>query len=96
VIETLGEVVKGSTVRSSSPQARAWFARRAAASRSKPIPISHRTIRARSTEEASDALIDSGAHVIVVRFPQVHDTQKQGRISLHVELARRKLGRVHR
>ena len=43
-----------------------------------------------ATEEAADALIESGARVVVVRLPQVHDTHKQGRVSLHVDLARKK------
>jgi nucleoside-diphosphate-sugar epimerase len=46
-----------------------------------------------ATEEAADALIARGARVMVVRLPQVHDTRRQGRISLHVEIARRQ-GRV--
>ncbi len=47
-------------------------------------------------EEAADALIArSGgrARVIVVRLPQVHDARRQGRVTLHIELARQR-GRV--
>jgi len=41
-----------------------------------------------ATEEAADALIDSGGCVMVMRLPQVHDTRRQGRISWHIQLAR--------
>jgi nucleoside-diphosphate-sugar epimerase len=46
-----------------------------------------------ATEEAADALIAKGGRVMVMRLPQVHDTRRQGRISLHIQLARQK-GRV--
>lgn len=43
-----------------------------------------------ASEEAADALIAGGGHVIVLRLPQVHDQLKQGRIMLHIQLARQK------
>jgi nucleoside-diphosphate-sugar epimerase len=46
-----------------------------------------------ATEEAVDALAETGAHVVVVRLAQAHDTRHFGRITQHVELARRH-GRV--
>jgi nucleoside-diphosphate-sugar epimerase len=46
-----------------------------------------------ATEEAANVLIAHGIRVMVMRLPQVHDTRHQGRIALHIELARRK-GRV--
>lgn len=46
-----------------------------------------------ATEEAADALIDQGAHVMVLRLPQVHDTRRQGRIQWHIQVARER-GRV--
>jgi nucleoside-diphosphate-sugar epimerase len=46
-----------------------------------------------ASEEAADALIAKGLRVMVMRLPQVHDTRRQGRISLHIQLARQK-GRV--
>ena len=46
-----------------------------------------------ASEEAADALIDAGGRVMVMRLPQVHDTRRQGRISWHIAIARRK-GRV--
>ena len=44
-------------------------------------------------EEAADALIAGGGHVMVLRLPQVHDTRRQGRLTWHIQLARRQ-GRV--
>ncbi|KAB0676304.1 NAD-dependent epimerase/dehydratase family protein [Aureimonas leprariae] len=41
-----------------------------------------------ATEEAADALIAAGRHVMVVRLPQVHDTHRQGRITWQIQLAR--------
>jgi nucleoside-diphosphate-sugar epimerase len=46
-----------------------------------------------ATEEATDDLVARGGRVIVVRLPQVHDTRRFGRISQHIQLARRH-GRV--
>jgi len=46
-----------------------------------------------ATEEAADALIGNGLRVMVIRLPQVHDTRRQGRITLHIQLARQH-GRV--
>jgi nucleoside-diphosphate-sugar epimerase len=46
-----------------------------------------------ATEEAADALIAKGGHVMVMRLPQVHDTRKQGRITWHIQTARQQ-GRV--
>lgn len=42
-----------------------------------------------ATEMAADAVIAAGGRVAVVRLPQVHDARRQGRISWHVDLARR-------
>ena len=46
-----------------------------------------------ASEEAADTVIANGGRVIVVRLSQVHDTRHQGRIALHIQLARQK-GRV--
>ncbi|KIZ45353.1 MULTISPECIES: SDR family oxidoreductase [Rhodopseudomonas] len=43
-----------------------------------------------ATEEAADAVADKGGHVVVMRLSQVHDTRHQGRIALHIKLAREK------
>jgi nucleoside-diphosphate-sugar epimerase len=41
-----------------------------------------------ASEEAADALIAHGGRVMVLRLPQVHDTQRFGRISQHINLGR--------
>jgi nucleoside-diphosphate-sugar epimerase len=47
-----------------------------------------------ASEEAAEALIaKGGGRVTVMRLPQVHDTSKQGRITLHIQTARQQ-GRV--
>jgi nucleoside-diphosphate-sugar epimerase len=46
-----------------------------------------------ASEEAADTLIANGGRVMVLRLPQVHDTRRFGRISHHIQLAR-KWGRV--
>ena len=46
-----------------------------------------------ASEEAADALIAKGGRVMVMRLPQVHDTSKQGRVTLHIQTARQQ-GRV--
>lgn len=43
-----------------------------------------------ATEEAADALIMRGGHVMVMRLSQVHDKNHQGRIALHIKLAQDK------
>jgi nucleoside-diphosphate-sugar epimerase len=42
-----------------------------------------------ASEEAADALIAKGGRVMVMRLPQVHDTSRFGRISLHIQLAQK-------
>jgi nucleoside-diphosphate-sugar epimerase len=46
-----------------------------------------------ASEEAADALIAEGGRAMIMRLPQVHDTRRQGRITLHIQLARQQ-GRV--
>ena len=43
-----------------------------------------------ASEQAGAALSDAGVNVVVMRLPQVHDTVKQGFITLAVALAREK------
>lgn len=43
-----------------------------------------------ATEEAADSVIARGGRTIVMRLAQVHDTEHQGRIALHIQLARQK------
>ena len=91
VIETLGELLKGSDRRLVVTSGTGLVRSKSGgiALETDPHLTSAEFPRA-ATEEAADALIDRGAHIVVVRLPQVHDTQKQGRISLHVDLARKK------
>src|ERR1700761_1066378 len=44
-------------------------------------------------EEAADALIEAGGHVMVMRLPQVHDPRRQGRLRWHIQIAKEQ-GRV--
>ena len=94
VIETLGEVMAGSNrplvITSGTGLARSRAG--GPASETDGHVTSAEFPRAAS-EEAADALIASGGHVMVMRLPQVHDTRRFGRITEHIELARRK-GRV--
>lgn len=43
-----------------------------------------------ATEEAVQAVLAKGARVMVVRLAQTHDTHHQGRIALHIRVAREK------
>lgn len=56
-------------------------------------PASSAEVARAASEEAADAVADKGGHVVVMRLSQVHDTRHQGRIALHIKLAREK-GRV--
>jgi len=44
----------------------------------------------RRPEQAARAVAANGVHVGIVRLPQVHDTRKQGLITMLVEIARKK------
>ena len=90
VIETLGDLLKrtGRRLVVTSGTGLVHSASGGIALETDPHFTSAQFARA-ATEEATDALIEDGANVVVVRLPQVHDTLKQGRISLHVELARK-------
>jgi nucleoside-diphosphate-sugar epimerase len=94
VIETLGEALAGSdrplVVTSGTGVARSKTG--GSAIETDGHVRSEEFARAAS-EEAADALISKGEHVIVMRFSQVHDTRHQGRIAQHIQLARQK-GRV--
>jgi nucleoside-diphosphate-sugar epimerase len=94
VIETLGEALAGSdrplVVTSGTGVARSKTGGPAIETDGH---VSSEEFARAASEEAADALISRGEHVIVMRLPQVHDTRHQGRIAQHVELARQK-GRV--
>ncbi len=91
VIETLGAALAGSgrplIVTSGTGLARSTSG--GPALEIDGYPPSSESARA-ATEEAVDALIAAGGRVMVMRLSQVHDTRRQGRISLHVLLARQK------
>lgn len=53
-------------------------------------PISSAEFPRAASEEAADALIAQGKHVLIMRLPQVHDTRRQGRLTWHIEKAREK------
>jgi nucleoside-diphosphate-sugar epimerase len=94
VIETLGEVLAGSDrpliITSGTGVARSKTGDPAVES---DDHVSSAEFPRAASEEAADALIAGGGRVMVMRLPQVHDTRRFGRISHHIELAR-KWGRV--
>ncbi len=94
VIETLGEALAGSdrplVVSSGTGVARSKTGGPAIETDGH---VSSEEFARAASEEAADALISKGEHVIVMRFSQVHDTRHQGRIAQHIQLARQK-GRV--
>jgi nucleoside-diphosphate-sugar epimerase len=53
-------------------------------------PPSSAIVPRAATEEAAQALIAQGGRVIVMRLSQVHDIRRQGRIAVHIALARQK------
>jgi nucleoside-diphosphate-sugar epimerase len=44
----------------------------------------------RKPEQAARAVAEKGVHVAIVRLPQVHDTRKQGLVTLLIQIAREK------
>jgi nucleoside-diphosphate-sugar epimerase len=44
----------------------------------------------RRPEQAAQALAEKGVHVAIVRLPQVHDTRKQGLVTMLIQIARQK------
>jgi nucleoside-diphosphate-sugar epimerase len=94
VIETLGEVVAGSSrpfvITSGTGLVRPKTGGTAVET---DDHVTSAEFPRAATEEAADILIGKGRHVMVIRLPQVHDTRRQGRITQHIELARQR-GRV--
>jgi nucleoside-diphosphate-sugar epimerase len=95
VIETLGEVLAGSD-RPLVITSGTGIARRSKSGGTvveTDDHVSSAEFPRAASEEAADALVAKSGRVMVMRLPQVHDTRKQGRITLHIQLARQK-GRV--
>lgn len=94
VIETLGDVLSGSDrpliITSGTGLVRSKAGSPALET---DAPATSAEFPRGATEEAADAVIAKGGHVIVMRLPQVHDTRHQGRIAEHIKLARQH-GRV--
>ena len=44
----------------------------------------------RKPEHAARAIAEKGVHVAIVRLPQVHDTRKQGLVTMQIQMARDK------
>ena len=52
--------------------------------------ISSKVIPRAASEEAANAAAERGVRVVIVRLPQVHDTEKQGLITYSIQIARSK------
>ena len=94
VIETLGEVLAGSdrplVITSGTGLARS---RTGGPVVETDDHVTSAEFPRAASEEAADALIAKGQRVMVMRLPQVHDTRRQGRVTWHIDVARRQ-GRV--
>jgi nucleoside-diphosphate-sugar epimerase len=94
VIETLGEVLAGSDrpliVTSGTGVARSKTGDPAVEA---DDHVTSAEFSRAASEEAADTLIADGGRVMVIRLPQVHDTRRFGRITQHIQWAR-KWGRV--
>ena len=54
------------------------------------VKVSSKVIPRAASEEAAAAAAERGCRVIVVRLPQVHDTEKQGLVTYAIRIAREK------
>jgi nucleoside-diphosphate-sugar epimerase len=92
IVQTLGEALLGSDrpflVASGTGLVDRSDASRPAAETDDPAGSA--IVPRAATEEAAAALAARGGRVMVVRLSQVHDTRRQGRIALHIQLARQK------
>lgn len=88
-IEVLGDVLQGSDKPLIVTSGVALVAQgRPATEDDPPAPISPTLPRA--SEHAAAALEKRGVKTMVIRLPQVHDTEKQGLISFAIQMAREK------
>lgn len=53
-------------------------------------PASSKMVPRAATEEAADSVAARGVRVATVRIPQVHDTYRQGLVTLSIQIAREK------
>jgi hypothetical protein len=90
VIETLGEVLAGSdrplVITSGTGVARSKTGDPAVEADNH---VTSAEFPRAASEEAADTLIADGGRVMVIRLPQVHDTRRFGRITQHIQLARK-------
>src|SRR4051794_35782714 len=88
-IEVLGDVLEGSDKPLIVTSGLALLAQgRPATEDDPPVPVS--AFYPRASEHTATALEKRGVHAIVVRLPQVHDTEKQGLVSYLIQVAREK------
>jgi len=92
-IEAMGEALVGSTRRLLLTSGTGMGSRGPGELASEDVFDATHANPRRLTEETGAALAARGVNVSYVRLPQVHDTRKQGLVSLLVEIARAK-GRV--
>jgi nucleoside-diphosphate-sugar epimerase len=53
-------------------------------------PLTDSPVMPRRPEQAAQAVAAKGVHVAIVRLPQVHDTRKQGLVTMVIQIARAK------
>lgn len=88
-IEALGEVLEGSN-RPLIVTAGVGFSARGEVRTEQDAPNPASPMMPRVSEQTAAAVQAKGVKAMVVRLPQVHDTQKQGLITFSIEIARQK------
>ncbi len=58
-------------------------------------PPADSAVMPRRPEQAAQAVAAKGVHVAIVRLPQVHDTRKQGLVTMLIQIARAKGGSAY-
>lgn len=92
VIETLGEALAGSKrpLIVSSGTGLVDRTKTNGLALETDVSVSSAEFPRAATEEAADAMLARGVHIVVVRLSQVHDTAHQGRLAEHIRIAREK------